>query len=343
MVSRSVVRAAGKSVQVTTDRCLHHLHSRVSLRQEGSSNKKLANGPANTGASSPVLPPSRKRKSSLDPLQDEPLAKKMADNQILESITGIKTSMVSMEQQLKAAPTKADFWALVNEIKGVKENVIRNKDRIDTLYDLCKQDGEFLVKRMEKMVEGKIANTATNQSSLSDDNERSFLRSRRSVRLWPVQEGVSLDKGVKRFLTFCLKMPVDVVDSLSIQQITKQGQARRSKILTKYSWSSKLPNRDTVQSNLATAQGQAGLQLDIPDYLRGLFRLFETHAAALQAKYGVVKRAIRFDDVDRSLYMDVKLENIAWHRITADEMRSIETRKRATNGGPDPNTQSQSA
>ena len=79
-----------------------------------SSNKKQQNTtvkPANNGAS-PTLQASRKRKSSLELNTDEPAAKKMADNQVLDTINGIKTSITAMEQQLKAAPTKADFSSL---------------------------------------------------------------------------------------------------------------------------------------------------------------------------------------------------------------------------------------
>ena len=48
----------------------------------------------------------------------------------------------------------------------------------------------------------------------------------------------------------------------------------------------------------------------------------------LKAKYGAIKRAIRFDDVNRSLYMDVKLEDTDWHRISADEIRTLQGNKK---------------
>lgn len=239
--------------------------------------------------------------------------------------------MAAMEQQLRAAPTKADINTLVSEIKGVKETVIRNTDRIDTLFDLRKQDGEMIVKRMEKMVDEKLAGSSAGRPTLNEENERDFLRSRSSVRLWPVQDGSGLDKGFKRFLTFYLKMPAEAIESLTFVQVSKQGQARRSKIHDEVLVVLQTAQqRDTIQSfatNLASAQGQAGLRLDIPDYLRGLFRLFEAHAAPLWSRFGVVKRAIRFDDVDRSLYMDVKLEDTAWHKVSAAEMRSIASKK----------------
>ena len=82
--------------------------------------------------------------------------------------------------------------------------------------------------------------------------------------------------------------------------------------------------RDVVQSyaaNLASSQGKAGLRIDVPDKLRGLFRLFESH-------FGQIKRAVRFDDIEQSMYMDVKLEDTNWHRITAADIREVKARKK---------------
>ena len=51
--------------------------------------------------------------------------------------------------------------------------------------------------------------------------------------------------------------------------------------------------------------GKGRIKTRYPSFLRGLFRLFESHGATLRAKYGVVKRSIRFDDVQMSLQIDV--------------------------------------
>ena len=122
-------------------------------------------------------------------------------------------------------------------------------------------------------------------------------------------------------------MPSELMDGLVIEKIQSVCQARRSKItaevLVVFQTSQQ---RDAVQSyafNLATHNGGAGMRMDIPDFLRGLFRQFETHAINLKNKYGSVKRAIKFDDLENSLYMDVKLEDSDWHRITAQEIREV--------------------
>ena len=260
----------------------------------------------------------------------------MAENQLLEAINGIKTSVAAMENQMKAAPTKADLSSTLTEIRGVKENVIRNTDRIDTLFDLRKNDGELLAKKVEQIVDNRISttNNQRGRSKQPPETERSFLRCRRSVRLWPIRGGAGLEQAVKDFLRKCLCMPQDIIEGLTFEKVEKQSQSRRSKIqdevLVMLETSQQ---RDVIQSyaaNLAAVQSKAGMRLDIPDHLRGLFRLFETHAAALKAEFGAVKRAIRFDDINSSLYMDVKLEDTEWHRITDEEMRKIQEKKQGS-------------
>ena len=291
--------------------------------------------PQSPGAS-PALGTSRKRRNSVELPLYEPPAKRMADSQLMEAINGIKNSVSAMEQQMRNVPSKADLNTIVTEIRGVKETVIRNTDRIDTLFDLRKKDGEILAKRVEQIVEGRMAKNSRGRSRpvQSSENERAFLRSRRSIRIWPIGEAAGLEEGVTTFLKKSLCIPETVVDGLTLERVEKLSQTRRSKVqdgvLVTFETAQQ---RDVVQSyasNLAPIQGRAGLRLDIPDFLRGLFRLFESHAAALKAEYGSLKRAIRFDDAEQSLFMDVKLEDTDWHRISADDMRGIEERKKAS-------------
>ena len=261
-----------------------------------------------------------KRKGSTESL-GEPKPKRMAENQILEAINGIKNSVAAMEQQLKTVPTKTDMANIVSEIRGVKERVIRNTDRIDTLFDLRKDDGEILAKKVENIIDSKMAKIpakAAAQSSgyfTNSDNERSFLRSRKSVRMWPVtmQMPGGLEGAVKEFLERNLSMPKNVIDGLTIEKNERQSQARRSKIQDEVLIMLETSQqRDTIQSyasNLAAVQGKAGIRLDVPNFLRGVFRMFVEHAAALHSQYGTVKRAVRFDDMKGSLFMDVKLED----------------------------------
>ena len=43
------------------------------------------------------------------------------------------------------------------------------------------------------------------------------------------------------------------------------------------------------------------------------------------SRYGTVKRAVRFDDENMSLSMNVKLDSTQWHRLTAQDVLSRPT------------------
>ena len=239
-----------------------------------SSKKAEGNGIIGSpGDASPILQPaSRKRKISVGQnLPEEPQLKRMADNQILEAINGIKTSVSAMEQQLKTVPSKSDLGAIVTELRGVRESVIRNTDRIDTLYDLRKKDGEILAKRVEQLVEGKLTaqpDLRRNSRPGGSENERSFLRSRRSVRIWPVQEAGGLEKGVRTFLTDCLKIPSNVVGSLVFERVERQSQARRSKIKGEVLvMLESSQQRDVIQSYAANPVSYTHLTLPTTPYV----------------------------------------------------------------------------
>ena len=173
------------------------------------SNKKRPLSTSEEGAT-PVLT-TRKRKSSCRNTEEEPKSKKMVDAQILEAINGIKTSVAMLEQQLRAAPTKADLGALVTEIRGVRESVIRNTDRIDTLFDLRKDDGERMSKKVDQLIADKLNKDLQQPAVLTTENQRNFLQCRRSVRLWPVRDSDDLEKSVKNFLaTYLLRSQIPI-------------------------------------------------------------------------------------------------------------------------------------
>ena len=80
--------------------------------------------------------------------------------------------------------------------------------------------------------------------------------------------------------------------------------------------------------NLAEAKGRdgkpnAGMRIEIPPFLGGTFKLMESHGHNLRHKYGpMLKRHVKFDDVELSMFLDVKLPNEeGWIRVTPDFAR----------------------
>ena len=77
--------------------------------------------------------------------------------------------------------------------------------------------------------------------------------------------------------------------------------------------------------------------MDVPENLRGTFKLFEAHGGKLKEQNpGGLKRSIKYDDTTMSICMDVRLSNrTRWHRISANQMREIAARStnKSSNGG----------
>ena len=276
----------------------------------------------NEGAS-PVLR-GRKRKTSATREQSEPPSKRMADGEILAAINDVGKSVVAMEKQLKNCCTKEDLSAMTKEIKN---EVQRNTSRIDQLFEMRKSDA----KRVEQLVDKHIKSRKDAEqgfaslSSAEESLQQDYLQSRRSVRLWPILAGNNVEEQVRSFFYQVLSVPSDVSKNVRIESAERIVQPRRSKITGEVLvWFGTAQDRDTIQSyaaNLAGIDGKAGLRLDVPDHLRGVFRMFEVHATLLKKRYGSVKRSIKFDDLSQSFCMDVKLETTGWHRIDSTQIR----------------------
>ena len=253
----------------------------------------------------------------------------MADNEILAAINDVGKSVVAMEKQLKNCCTKEDMSKMTKEIRG---EVLKNSQRIDTLFEMRKNDAPLLAKRVEMIVDRHIAKKGNGRGALSSEEpfEQDYLLSRRSVRLWPIPAGINLEEQVRQFFYTILSIPEAVSKTIGIDSVQRMVQPRRSKItgevLVRFT---STQDRDTVQSyapNLAGIEGKAGLRLDIPEHLRGTFRQFESLAALLRRRHGQVKRSIKFEDIGQTLCMDVKLNTTGWHRLTVDDVREALSR-----------------
>ena len=76
----------------------------------------------------------------------------------------------------------------------------------------------------------------------------------------------------------------------------------------------------------------AGLRLEIPGDLMDIFRLLSRFGTRLQGKHGEgTKRHVKFDDVENSLYMNIKLPgDETWSRVTPEMAKAdLDTTTRA--------------
>ena len=162
-----------------------------------------------------------------------------------------------------------------------------------------------------------------------------YLIARRSVRMWPIENtnANTLWKGVGEFLHKALGIPESDIGPDDIESITAipdprytAGNLNKEALVTFF-----CPRkRDIVVSsspNLSNLMDKglptAGLRLEIPDELMGQFRLLSRFGTRIQARHGTgTKRHVKFDDVDGSLFMNIKLPgDETWSKVTVETAR----------------------
>ena len=81
----------------------------------------------------------------------------------------------------------------------------------------------------------------------------------------------------------------------------------------------------------------AGLRLEVPDHLCGVFRVLERHAHNLKSQNPYFRRSIKYDDVELSLVLDYCTEiNGKWERVNyGDAVERTRKRLRGTRSSTD--------
>ena len=62
------------------------------------------------------------------------------------------------------------------------------------------------------------------------------------------------------------------------------------------------------------------MRLSIPDHLVSEFKILEHEGYLITQRRPGTKRSIKFNDMNRSLVMDIKLPGMAWVRINTDQI-----------------------
>ena len=162
-----------------------------------------------------------------------------------------------------------------------------------------------------------------------------YLHARRSVRMWPIENANSktLWKGVGEFLHSALGIPESDIGPEDIEEVVAlpehkytAGNISKEALVTFFCPRkrdivvSSSPNLSNLMENGVPT---AGLRLEIPEELMGQFRLLSRFGTRLRARHGAgTKRHVKFDDVDGSLFMNIKLPgDESWSRITVETAR----------------------
>ena len=283
--------------------------SKSSARTTRNSAKKAYQTRANKAVADSASPslPNRKRKASQE--TEQPSPKRMASDEILSAIAGIRKSVEALDTRLGNFCTRADFQVLSTDLR---EGLNNNTSNIQKLFELRREDNEKLSETVAKLVDERFSSCLNNSTNplqpqcpaYEEERTLNYMKARRSIRMWPVRDSPDLTLAVRHFMTTILEIPRTVAEGIVIEEVIPQQQPRRSRItdeiLVRFQSSN---DRDIVQSYAS--------------------KQFEAHAGNLRAVHGQLKRSIRFDDAGLSLCMDVKLDGTGWHRLNKDQIAQI--------------------
>ena len=174
---------------------------------------------------------------------------------------------------------------------------------------------------------------------------QSFLTGRRSVRMWPIDQSSSRSmwKGVGEFMHSALDIDEDDIGPDDIEEVVALPDPKfpngnlRSKVLVRFADARKRDMVVTSAAKLAsridsTGKPTAGMRLEIPENLMDVFRLLSRFGTRLRAKHGEgTRRHVKVDDMEASLYMNIKLPgDESWSKVTPEMARTdLEANTRA--------------
>ena len=226
----------------------------------------------------------------------------------------------------------------------LEEGIRANKDSIAALRD-----------ELKNMQEAPPPKTTSPGKNVRLDEE--FDKARRSLRLWPVH-GTTREEiwnSTKFFLKEKLKLENQVSESM-IEDITRAeippGPGVKLEVLVRMRSPEK---RDLIMGASAglaafideAGKPTAGIRIQVPTALQATFRVLFRYGQSLRTRHGPgTRRHVKFDDLNRTLYLNVKLPgDERWSKVSFDMARrgmrarrdreDSELERRFDIGGPD--------
>ena len=169
-------------------------------------------------------------------------------------------------------------------------------------------------------------------SAESTRSLRDYDNARRSARLWPITgtSRAQLWQAVNQFLAVTLQLGQQVSKQM-IEDITRvdipSGPGVKLKALVKFR---DTETRDLVfgaagklASYVEDGKPTAGIQMEVPAALRPAFATLFKYGQLLRTRHGQgTRRHVKFEDVERTLYLNVKLPGeTSWTKISTDLAR----------------------
>ena len=226
---------------------------------------------------------------------------------------------------------------LSNQVKTNASDILVLKESVDAIRkksatEIQREVRSAIAKEVGKSTLSPVINKTGSQDS-------QYWRARRSVRIWPITATDNdLWTTVGLFFNRTLEIPDDALPESVVEDIRRIANKKRlrptgnrpprvhSEVLVTFY---EVATRDMVMSyapNLAKTNNTAqtsGIRMEIPPNLRGIFKTLDDHGHLLRLRHGTgVKRNIKFDDGEMSLYMDLKLPSEPeWMRVDPEIAR----------------------
>ena len=249
-------------------------------------------------------PPQRTRRNSI------------GEQPVTESV--LKTMMEGMESRLglRMEGMGSELRQNQAEIKEVRQLLGDTESKL-----LERMDGQK--RQLEAMIVGS-SNAAASSSAagtLSPKKEESYWLHRRSLSVWPIL-GEDVQAGLKTFMNEKLKITDDQIreiGKIAFRRLKEPASKARKEVFCTFETKEA---RDIVKaaSRNLTGGAEVGLRAQFPGFLVDTFRMFETIAFHLRGNDSSVRRAVKFDDANLDLMMDIKLGE-EWRRILPAEAR----------------------
>lgn len=233
-------------------------------------------------------------------------------------------------------------------VSGVTQKVAANTDKLIS-HDKSIEENRASIAAIKRDVD-RLSNAQlpATQAWHRDPNPNSdpaaqpdFLKARRSIRLWPVIGSTKIEiwRATGNFLKERLAIDSQEIKDEMIESIVRvqrpSGPSTTNKVLVVFKENAP---RDQVlgkSGKLAECidkdgKPTAGIRLEIPAYLQTDFRILFRYGQILRTRHGQgTRRHVKFDDVEGTIYLNVKLPgDTTWSSVTT-EMARKGLRKRA--------------
>ena len=233
------------------------------------------------------------------------------------------------------------------EIKGIKEelNALKSKDLMrEQIREVIREETKVSQavpdrdSERRRAVLGVLDRRATQRDV---GEETKYMFARRSLRMWPISGAKTSDlwEAVGDFLQKCLRIPRSSLAESDVEEVRRITDAKRN--FRRENRVSSITNevlvvfKDTMTRDMVLSYapnlsdwrgskgGNVGIRIEIPIHLKQVFNTLQNHGFSLREEHGPeLKRHVKFDDEERSLFLHVKLPGeTEWIRVDHEYAR----------------------